>query len=334
MASGNGRGHLVAQVPAGDRLKLMLSVVPWIVANPGHTMDQIADRFGMKTEDLDAELEVLWMVGLPPYTPDTLIEIVEDPESHGLTIRFAEYFRRPLRLSHGEALTLLAASEGLRSLPGGEAEGPLDRALAKVGATLSPEAASAIDVDLGSAEAEVLGALREASERGLEVRIRYYSASSDSTGERKIAPWRVFAQDGSWYVVAWCSQAEGERIFRLDRIEGLETLTTISPNRPDDSALIPEGETALFHPRPNDPTVTLRLNPDSRWVVETYPTQNHEINPDGTIDATLVITAIPWLERLLVQLGAQVRLLDSRGLNNVADIRANTARRILARYSL
>lgn len=322
----------MAKVSAGDRLKLMLAVVPWIVANPGHTMAQIADRFGMTSEALEAELDVLWMVGLPPYTPDTLIEIMEDPETEGLTIRFAEYFARPLRLSHGEALTLLAASEGLRSLPGGEALGPLDRALAKVAATLSPEAAGAIDVDLGAAEAEVLKALRNASIDGTEVKIRYYSANSDSVAERKIAPWRVFAQDGSWYVVAWCSQAEGERIFRLDRISGLESLSTVSLHRPADSAMVAEGENLVFHPRPNDPTVTLGLRPQNAWVVETYPNQNHKILKDGTIEVTLVITALPWLERLLVQLGEGAMILGSTGLDTPDQLRIDGARRILARY--
>lgn len=322
----------MAQVSAGDRLKLMLAVVPWIVANPGHTMAEIADRFGMDTEALEAELDVLWMVGLPPYTPDTLIDILEDPETGGLTIRFADYFARPLRLSHGEALTLLAASEGLRSLPGGEAEGPLDRALAKVASTLSPGAAGAIEVDLGAAEAEVLTELRKASMEGTEVSIRYYSANRDAVAERKIAPWRVFAQDGSWYVVAWCSQADGERIFRLDRIEGLKVLRTQSPHRPDDSGLGGEGESLVFHPRPADPTVTMRLAPESAWVVETYPTQSQEVMPDGSIEATLVVTAIPWLERLLVQLGPRAEVVAAEGLGNVGALGADAAGRILRRY--
>ncbi len=322
----------MAPVSAGDRLKLMLAVVPWIVANPGHTMAQIADRFGMEPDALEAELDVLWMVGLPPYTPDTLIDILEDPETGGLTIKFADYFSRPLRLSHGEALTLLAASEGLRSLPGGEADGPLDRALAKVATTLSPGAAGAIEVDLGAAEAEVLTELRKASVEGTEVNIRYYSANSDSVAERKIAPWRVFAQDGSWYVVAWCSQADGERIFRLDRIEGFDALGTVSQHRPDDSALVGDGETQVFHPRPNDPTVTLRLAPESAWVVETYPVQDHKVMADGSIKATLVITAMPWLERLLVQLGARSEVVGADGLDDVATIRSRAAARILQRY--
>ncbi len=323
----------MAQVSASDRLTLMLAAVPWIVANPGHTMAEIADRFGMDTDALEAELDVLWMVGLPPYTPDTLIEIVEDPETLGLTIRFAEYFARPLRLSHGEALTLLAASEGLRSLPGGEAEGPLDRALAKVGATLSPEAAKAIDVDLGSAEAEVLAALRLASSEGTEVEIRYYSANRDAVAERVISPWRVFAQDGSWYVDAWCSQAEGERIFRLDRIEGFKSLGSVSPHRPDDSAVVSEDRNMVFHPRAGDPTVTLKLAPNSAWVVETYPTQSHSVGNDGSVEATLVVTAMPWLERLLLQLGPNVEVLGQSGLGDVGQLASQAALRLLARYN-
>lgn len=322
----------MAAIPASDRLKLMLAVVPWIVANPGKTLAEIADRFGMEPDALSEELDVLWMIGLPPYTPDKLIEIIEDPETQGLTIRFAEYFARPLRLSHGEALTILAASEGLRSLPGGEADGPLDRALSKVRATLSPQATRAIDVDLGTPEAQVLDVLRRSAREGTEIEIRYYSANQDSVAQRKIAPWRVFAQNGAWYVVAWCSQAEGERIFRLDRIESVAELRTISPHRPDDTAIGADGAGLVFHPRPGDPTVTLKLKADHAWVLESFPVQHHQLHDDGSMTVTLVVTAVPWLERLLIQLGAGVEIVGEAGLGDVAQIRQAGARRVLGRY--
>jgi proteasome accessory factor C len=58
---------------AGDRLRRVLAMVPWIVANPGVTVTEVADRFGVPEGELVEDLHVVWMVGLPPYTPDALV---------------------------------------------------------------------------------------------------------------------------------------------------------------------------------------------------------------------------------------------------------------------
>ena len=78
--------------------------------------------------------------------------------------------------------------------------------------------------------------------------------------------------------------------------------------------------------------LTLGLQPQNAWVIETYPTQSHEVLKDGTVEVTLVITALPWLERLLLQLGRGATVLGSTGLDDVDQMRIGGARRILTRY--
>jgi predicted DNA-binding transcriptional regulator YafY len=38
--------------------------------------------------------------------------------------------------------------------------------------------------------------------------------------ERTIDPYAVFFTNGYWYVVGWCHWWKGERVFRVDRIDG------------------------------------------------------------------------------------------------------------------
>lgn len=311
---------------AGDRLRRVLAMVPWVVANPGRPVAEVAERFGVPEADLLKDLEVVWMVGLPPYSPDSLVDVVIDEGK--VWINYADFFSRPLRLSPAQALALLASSDALLSVPGTDPEGPLSRALAKLGETLGGGSDDSVEVDLGTAEAGLLSQLREAAAAGTEVEIDYYSYNRDDRSTRIIAPWRVSSSGGSWYVEAWCHMADGERIFRIDRIEAARPTGEVSNHRPDDG----EPAVEVFHPRPTDPRVTMRFEPRARWVVETYPCEQIEIADDGTVEATLVVTAVPWLERLLVRLGSDVKIVDASALPEAASLANDAALRILGRY--
>ncbi len=320
----------MSRTTASDRMRRVLAVVPWIVANPGRPVAEVASRFGLSEKELLDDLGVVYMIGLPPYSPDALVDVEIDDEGR-VTIRLADFFSRPLRLTPGQGLALLASSDGLLSIPGTDPDGALARALAKLGAALGVDGENAtdpIEVHLGTAEGQVLDELRQASRAGTEVEIDYYSFNRDAHTSRAIAPWRVFADAGHWYVHAWCHRAEGERIFRVDRIERLVDLGRPATVRPDDGA----EDQGIFHPRDGDPRVVLALQPEAAWVVGTYPCEEVVEGDDGVLTATLVVTAVPWLERLLVRLGPQARVVGSTGLPDAAGLAGEAAERILARY--
>ncbi len=320
----------MSRVTAADRMRRVLAIVPWIVANPGQKVADVAGRFGLSEEELLADLGVVYMVGLPPYSPDALVDVQIDDEGR-VTIRLADFFSRPLRLTPGQGLAMLASSDGLLSIPGTDPEGALARALSKLGAALGvagDDGASRVDVHLGAAEGRMLDQLRNAATAGTEVEMTYYSYGRDTHSTRVVAPWRVFADAGNWYVHAWCHLAGGERIFRVDRIESIVELDQQASVRPDDG----EQGRGVFHPREGDPRVTLELAPEASWVIDSYPCEDVSELADGRIRATLVITAVPWLERLLIRLGPLVDVVDATGLPDAGDLAATTAGRILARY--
>lgn len=320
----------MSRITAPDRMRRVLAVVPWIVANPGRKVAEVASRFGLTEKELLDDLGVVYMVGLPPYSPDALVDVEIDDEGR-VTIRLADFFSRPLRLTPGQGLALLASSDGLLSIPGTDPDGALARALGKLGAALGidgDDARERVDVHLGAAEGQILDRLRRAAAAGTEVAIAYYSYNRDALTAREIAPWRVFADSGNWYVHGWCHLAGGERIFRVDRIESLDELERSAVVRPDDGD---EGS-GIFHPRQDDPRITLELQPDAAWVVDTYPCEDVSETADGVITATLVVTAVPWLERLLVRLGPAARVVKAEGLPEAEQLGARTAARILRRY--
>jgi proteasome accessory factor C len=320
---------MVSRPTAPDRMRRVLAVVPWIVANPGRTVGEVAARFQISEDELLDDLNVVFMVGLPPYSPDALVDVEIDDEGR-VNIRLADFFSRPLRLTPSQGLALLASSDGLLSIPGTDSAGALARALEKLGKVLGVGPDEAVDVHLGEAEATMLDQLRAAATGGREVEIVYYSYGRDERAARTIIPWRVFSDAGAWYVYGWCRLAGGERLFRLDRIESLALLGPVTEH-PWAGSLDPDDPVSVFQPQPGDPRVTIRLRRDAAWVADTYPVTVIESGEEGVV-VELVVSATPWLERLLVRLGEAAEIVSSESIDDAAHLASRTAARMLTRY--
>jgi proteasome accessory factor C len=236
-----------------------------------------------------------------------------------VVVELADYFAHPMRLSTPEALTLLAGA--LAMLSTGQAPAALERAAAKLQAAVIPNDPDALTVDLS--EPELVGVLRDSAETGRVVAISYVGLSSGRRTERDIEPWSVFSTLGNWYVRAHCRLADGERVFRVDRIREA-TVTEAIFDVPDE---VPP-PVVRYTPNEADSRATIRLGARARWVAEYYPV---EIIEDGKDQVTVVFSAgDPGVAaRLLLRLGADAELLDG---DEVRGRLTELKGRILTRY--
>jgi len=297
-------------------------MVPWIAAHDGPRVEEVCERFGITPAQLAADLEVVWLVGLPPYTPDALMDVVQ--EGDRVWIHYADVFASPQRLTPDQAVALLTAGASVLALPGADVEGALARGVAKLAAVLGVDADQVLDVDLGGAQAEVLEVLRTAVRDHRRVHLDYYSYGRDTRSERDVDPYLVHAEDGSLYVLGHCHLAGGERRFRVDRIAAATLLDdTFDPPATELTA-------GVFQPDADDPRVVLRLAPGARWVAEVYPVEAVEDRADGHLTVTVAVAATAWYERLLLSLGPEVEVVDAPAALAGAGRRA--AERILDRY--
>jgi proteasome accessory factor C len=309
----------VAALSADARVRRLLALVPWVVEHDGPRLADVSARFGIDQAELVEDLKLLWLCGVPPYSPDVLISV--DIRRGRVWVKLADYFRRPLRLTPAEALTLLTAGKTLLATPGTDADGPLARGLDKLSAALGIEAGGAVDIALGPAPGDVLDALRAAAADHRQVDLDYYSYGSDQDRRRVVDPYAVFSANGQWYLSAYCHAVDDERLFRIDRIRSASTLDTRfdPPTQPP--------ELAVFEPGPDDPRVTLELEPNARWVAEQYPAERVEELAGDRVRVVLVATRPAWLERLLLRLGPDARVVEGD-----ADAGRAAAARLLARY--
>ncbi len=121
---------------------------------------------------------------------------------------------------------------------------------------------------------------------------------------RRIDPEVVFFATGEWYVGAYCHRAHDERMFRVDRIRSVEpTGETFEPG-------VTGFETGdVYTPRADDTRVTLELAPAAAWVAESYPTESVTERADGSLEIVLAVSERAWLERLLLRVGPDARVV-------------------------
>ena len=309
-------------VGSAARMQRLLAMVPWIAAQDGPTLAEVRERFGVTEKELAADLEVMWLVGLPPYTPDALVDVVQ--EGDRVWIHFADVFDSPQRLTPDQAVALLTAGASMLALPGTDRDTALGRGVAKLAEVLGVDTDQVLDVDLGLGGADVLDVLRTAVAEHRTVHLDYYSYGRDVRTERDVDPYLVHAEDGSLYVLGHCHRAGAERRFRIDRIA---SATLLDEEFEPPEAAAPTG---VFQPDDDDPRVELELDPAAAWVAEAYPVEEVETRPDGTLRVRLAVAAEAWFERLLVGLGPHARVLDAPP--SLADAGRRASARILDRY--
>ncbi|HEX3394645.1 MAG TPA: WYL domain-containing protein [Acidimicrobiales bacterium] len=304
---------------AHERLQRLLALVPWVAAHDGPLVADVCTRFGCTEAELASDLDLLFLCGLHPYTPDTLIDV--DVADGRVWIRYADYFSRPLRLTPAEGLALLVAGTSLLATPGAMADSPLGRGLGKLAAALGVGAEGSLDVSLGPAPPETLRSLSEAASEHRQVELDYYAFGRDEWTRRVVDPYAVFSAGGQWYVSAYCHAVDDERLFRVDRVRRAVTLD----NGFDPPAGRPE--LTVYRARPDDPRVTLELEPAAGWVVEQYPTEGVETIDGGRLRVTLAVSERAWLERLLLRLGPAATVVTGDD-----DVASAAACRLLGRY--
>ena len=313
-----------SRVTAGDRLRRILAVLPWVAERPGVTVSEVTERFGIDRDELLADLNVVFMVGVYPYTPDALVDVSIDEDDH-IELRLGEAFRRPQALSPAQNLALLAAGAALLATPGTDLDGPLARGLSKLARAIGADPERDLSVDLGDAAAgtqrELLGGALE-SDR--QVRLRYYTLGRDQAEERVVDPWLLRNEAGHWYLAAYCHRADAPRTFRLDRVLDAEVLDEARRRPP------PEDPSLSIRPDDGSPVVELRVPKAYGWIAEAYPVESVVSGEDDTLLIRLAISGEAWLSRLLLRLGPEAQVVSAPTELLAAGIAA--ARTVLARY--
>ncbi|MGI9161562.1 MAG: helix-turn-helix transcriptional regulator [Mycobacterium sp.] len=299
--------------PVSTRLVRLLNMVPYFQANPEVTYTKAAADLGVTVKQLKADINQLWMCGLPGGAGGDLIDFEMSDDT--VSVTFSAGMDEPLRLNPTEATVVLLALRALSEIQGVMDPAAARSAIAKIeaaaGSIVGDDAVSAGD-EPAPIEAEAAAAVRKAVQDSRAVRIEYYTASRDALSDRIVDPIRVILIGDHSYLEAWCREAEAVRLFRFDRI--VEARALDEPSAPPRPAVNAPPSMALFEADPSLPSATLRIAPQAAWMLEYFPVRVLRELPDGHCEAAMTYAADEWMTRLILGFGADVQVLAPASL--------------------
>jgi proteasome accessory factor C len=269
---------------ARERLTRLLSLVPYLDAHPGADLAETAAYFGIDSDTLIDDLQLLFVTGRPGHMPDDLIDA--SWEGGQIFISNAEEVSVPVRLSAEEAGILVLALDLLSSLPGLDSEA-VATAAQKLRLAAGENLRTAVDVSPIDADEELLTALNEAIDDEAALTIEYYVGSRDELTTRTIAPTRL-VPGSDWYVDAWCYSAGGQRRFALGRIRSWQPASHPPLSVSESTSRSRE--------------VTLGLSAAGAWLADELEVIEREYfdTGDTSVRVRLLVHSVDWLSRFLL----------------------------------
>ncbi|AKS33892.1 helix-turn-helix transcriptional regulator [Mycolicibacterium goodii] len=292
------------------RLVRLLNMVPYFQANPKVTRAEAAAALGVSSKQLDADLDQLWMCGLPGYSPGDLIDF--DFVGDTIEVTFSAGVDHPLRLTSTEATGILVALRALVDVPGMVDPEAARSAIAKIESAVGSRGAVVEDIGEDGATAGAAATVRTAVRDNRALTLEYYSASRDSLTTRTVDPIRVVLVGDNSYLEAWCRSAEAVRLFRFDRIVDAKPLD--DPAAPPPPAVAAGPDTSLFDADPSLPSATLLIDATAAWMFDYYPMRDVTERPDGSWQATMTYASEDWMARFVLGFGSEVRVLAPESL--------------------
>lgn len=303
---------------SSEQLRRMVQLIPFLVANPGVSVDHTAEVFATTPATILADLSVIQFVGLPGGYADDLIDIDLDyvRASGEIYISNAEVLATPMTLTQDQATSLSVALMGLVEL-GDQAAGT---ALAKITAACGG-AGEQVSVELASGDAEVRRTLMTACEQRRQVRIQHLTRNG--LNEVIVEPARLRTDAGQLYLDGWSHQRQAWRSFHVGRISAVELL-----NEPVHEREGLEEATQRWFAQTAD-HLEITVSQEGQWISEYYPTTEVSLAGDQH-RVSLPISSPEWGAALLLRLGpAVLEVAQSR----IAELAAAQAAQALVAYS-
>lgn len=297
---------------AAAQLRRILALVPELADGEEHAIDQLAAALATDRETLLGDIWSLTERFDPGgFVNEGIVVTLDDDERVCLA---SNHFRRPMRLVASElhALDLgLAMLEGERAV---EDRPTIRRArarlataatrLARATAGDAPSLRVAESADAG--DGVYLAAAREAVRARRKLRLRYRRGDREAATDRVVAPYGLVVASGMWYVVAYCEDRSGIRVFRLDRIEGAELLdeTFLAEGAFALDSVVREGR-VLHADAPT--TMTVRYSPRiARWIAER---EGKALDADGGLTMEHPLLDVAWGVRHVLQYGVDAEVV-------------------------
>jgi len=251
------------------------------------TAPKLAERFEVSRRTISRDIEDLCKAGIPICTM----------QGTGGGIRIMDGYRMDRTILTSKDMRMILA--GLRSLDSVSGTSYYTQLMEKLRAG-SSEFISGRDfilIDLSSWYRDSLtpkiGTIQDAIEGRYLIRFHYFAPSGE--GERLVEPYYLIFRWSSWYLWGWCRDRKDFRLFKINRMDGLQKTEEVFEQR--DAAVPDLSNETIF---PGGIRVRALFAPELKWrLIEEFGPKCFTVNADGrllfTADYSDADSLISWL---------------------------------------
>ena len=321
----------------GDQLARQWKIIQSLISSrQGKSVSDLAGALHCHRRTVYRDLEALQVAGFPVYTDRV------GGRNHWNLLDTAKN-SIPIPFSLPELMALYFSRGLMKVLKGTVFYESLESLFDKIKSTLPPEYLQYLGQIEGSLEVRAkpykqFGQIREIIEKVSEavvqkklIEIAYYTMSRKSQTRRKIAPYKIWFFDGTFYLIANCGLREDIRIFALDRIKELE-ITDELFEMPEDFNIddFMKSSFGVFHGELVNVKVWFAAD-IAEYISEKIWHETQKIAPqkDGSLIFEAEVAGTQEIKYWVLRWGAKARVLEPESLRN--DIRLQ-AEAMLANY--
>lgn len=267
-----------------DRLIAILSV---LLQKEKTTAPELAERFEVSKRTINRDIEDLCRAGIP----------IRTAQGTGGGISIMDGYRMDRTILTSKDMQMILA--GLRSLDSVSGSSYYGQLMEKIQAGSSEfiTGRDSILIDLSSWYRDSLAPKIEMIQDAIGdrrlIKFRYYAPSGES--ERTVEPYYLVFRWSSWYLWAWCLKRKDFRLFKLNRMDGVQITEKNFEYR--DATMPDLSNEKIF---PGGIKAKALFEADQKWrLVEEFGTSCFTENEDGrllfTADYTDMENLITWI---------------------------------------
>jgi len=268
---------------AVQRVARALDLVPYVSEHPGIEIAELAKRFNTSEKQIIQDLELIFLCGLPGYTPYELIDLTY--EDGVVTIIEPQLLDKPRKFSETEGVVITLGLNLIRdSTADLSAIEAIERLLDKLSRIFkAPVQATIADHVKPFLYDEIVRAIKS----GVFIQFNYQSLSDDSLSYRKVKPVQISVKKGFYYLLAIEGNSQEERTFRIDQMVNLKIT---NDDKAEDQKVLKNKEKFVFSLRTSD-----------RFITEKYREIFSEVSSVGdTFTIRGEVSNLQWLQRWLL----------------------------------
>lgn len=298
---------------AAVRALRSMDLIPYVLENPGVSIAELSARFSVTQAQIESDLQLVFMCGLPGYTPYELIDVAF--EDGVVSIIDPQVLDKPRKFSSNEIVVIALGLKILIDINQTNSTAltklkQLSDKIAKLGSNKSILMTG--DVSAFPFFEIISKAISE--QRVLD--LQYHSLTKDEITQRKVLPEKLYFLNGSLYLSAIDTDIDSDRVFKVDLIKECKIGERVAGKKLLESSL--------------ETTVILDVQKQSRNFIERNSSIITAMQQNGdTTRVHLQVSNLEWIKLSVLSNAPGITVISPEPLANAVK---QSARDSLALY--